>query len=140
MDSSEEDLCTSCGKNPARHRLCVVKQGGSATQDLCDACFDAEAPQEWKDENTAIKAASCSYCGANAAVRAGTMDAIIGREVDRFACHSCFQEHHRFLLARLHGMEAGLVEEEASFQIEALRQLSEETESHMRDWVRQRDN
>lgn len=140
MEAPEDPLCTSCGRNPSRHHLAIVKGGSRENQSLCDDCFEAEAPQEYKDELAAIQAASCGYCGAQAALKASTIDTIIGRPADRFACYSCFQEHHRFLLERLHGMEAGLTDAKASDQIQVLQRLSEETEAHMRDWVRQRDN
>ena len=83
---------------------------------------------------------NCHYCGATAQVRVSAIDSILGTPGDRYACDSCFQEHHRFLLERLSTMDAELMELDNATQIEALRQLSDETEAHMQQWVKQRDN
>lgn len=88
----------------------------------------------------AVAVAHCNYCGAKAQGRVSTIDAIIGGPGDRFACDPCFQEYHRFLLERLNTMDAELMDLEKAMQIEALRQLYDETEAHMQQWVRQRDN
>ncbi|WP_035612199.1 hypothetical protein [Haloferula sp. BvORR071] len=96
--------------------------------------------EETKDEAAAPAAADCSYCGAKAQVRANTIDSILGESSNRFACPSCFQEHHRFMLERLGTMDAELMELDKATQMEALRQLSDETEAHMKQWVKQRDN
>ena len=44
------------------------------------------------------------------------------------------------MLERLGTMDAELMELDNATQMEALRQLSDETEAHMQQWVRQRDN
>jgi hypothetical protein len=140
MESPEETPCTSCGQRPAVHFMSSFGSGPQRQQALCDVCFEAKAPQSVKDETALLGSADCSYCGAKPVLRVGTIDSILGEPVDRFACHSCFQEHHRFMLERLGTMDAELMELDNATQMEALRQLSDETEAHMRQWVKQGDN
>jgi hypothetical protein len=140
MNSPETPLCSRCGKYPARHDFSIVESGKNESQHLCSWCFDREIRKAAKNEMAAVAAAHCNYCGATALSRVSTIDEIIGGLGDRFACNPCFEEYHRFLLERLNKMDAEPRELDKAKQIEALRQLYDETDAHMRQWVKKRDN
>ena len=140
MDSLERTFCSGCGKHVGKHHRKIVERGEIAGRPLCEQCYEAEILRIAEDEMAAVALASCNYCGKKALARVSSIDAIIGGPGDRFACESCYQEYHRFLLEYLDAMNAELLELDRATQIEAVRQIYDETEAHMQQWVRQRDN
>jgi protein-arginine kinase activator protein McsA len=138
MDFPETPFCSRCGKHPARYDFTIVKSGKNEIQPLCSRCYNRRIRQIANDEMAAVAAAHCNYCGAKATSRVSTIDAIIGGPGDRFACSPCFDEYHRFLVEHLNALDAMKLDK--AKQIEALRQLYDETDAHTHQWVKQRDN
>jgi protein-arginine kinase activator protein McsA len=124
-------LCDSCHQ---REATCHVAGLDDATQgrDLCPECFEASSP-EAKEFVSAQREARCEYCGGEPCA-GGTdfLSLVTGVQKLKFMCLPCSMEHNRYVQGQLRKGASGLSQEE---QLTSLRQLNEEADQHMKQWV-----
>jgi len=85
------------------------------------------------------KNAKCEYCGgAPCGGGPDTLAQLTGEGMkNRWMCMSCAPEYYSFIQSEFAKIPEGLTSPE---QIAEMRKVSENTDTHMRDFVRRRDN
>ena len=130
-------LCDSCHQQPATCHTVTIVDGVKQTRDLCSECFEAGSP-EAREFASARRAARCQYCGSQPC--AGGTDFLalaMGIQRMRFMCMPCTQEFQRYTQQELQRASAGLSQQE---QLAAIRTLCEKADTHMKQWVSERDS
>lgn len=136
MPESNLGLCEKCGTQPATIHLCDGSAGTS--RGLCEECMAREdsSASTWLEE---ARSAKCEYCGGSPCGGGTDTLGLITGEPQRFQwmCAPCSLEHHSRCLAEMNKIPKSLPNDQ---QIEALKQIAEQTKSHMRRFVAMRGN
>lgn len=134
---NEQTLCEKCGTRPATNFLCLGGTGVSSS--LCDECLEAGDPAS-ASFAAEIKAARCRYCGGHPC--SGGTDifplATGGAQEHRWMCMSCAMEYYSHVQTAFAGIAGTHLT--AVKQVERLREMQQDAEQHMKEFVRTRDN
>ena len=132
--SGSEQLCQSCGTQPARNHLCQIVHGQQTTLQLCDVCLRNHVAQTGF-ELRSLDGAQCFYCGG-VATSGGNNKAweIASRKRPfHYTCFRCAQLSHQFMTEALSSIPEGLPRED---QFERIEQIVRDVDAKVRAAVR----
>jgi hypothetical protein len=128
-------LCEQCHQREATIHITSIVDDLKHTRNLCAQCLESSGAPEAAFA-TSMRGARCDFCGAPANICGSDHLALCVGE-QRFArcCFSCSEEFNRYTGAAVKRMPDGLTQEQ---QLDAIRQLRQDAQHHMRDWVSRR--
>jgi protein-arginine kinase activator protein McsA len=129
-------LCDECHQREATAHICSFDDGVKQVRDLCPDCLESSTTPEAAGART-MRDARCDFCGAPATTGGTNVLALCAGEEapTSYMCWECSQEFNRYSGHITEKMPDDLSQEQ---QLAAFRQLRQETERHMKDWVSQR--
>ena len=136
MEKAAPEMCEVCGRKKATYHLC--RPGGDPPNvSLCGECMKTSAPDSVKEFMDVLRAGRCRFCGGQAAATDSLARMIRdpGTE-EEFLCMSCSTEYYRTGARYFDGL-SDLTGSDGRKQ---LMQCIEKLDTHMQQWVRQRDN
>jgi len=128
-------LCEQCHQREASNHVCSFVEGVKHTRDICTECLESSSTPEAVFA-ASMRGARCDFCGAPANV--GGTDHLAfcaGEHRLTHFCFSCSEEYNRFTGSATERMQEGLSQQQ---QLDALRQLRQDTEKHMKNWLSRR--
>ena len=131
-------LCEKCQERDATFHTTTIIGDVSKTTDLCRECFESSGASFAKGLAQSLHGTRCQYCGAPATI--GTMDHLAlgtGEQHMMRFCNACSTEFNGYTMLALKQCPEGLSQQE---QLEAMRQLREDAEQHMKQWVSKRQS
>ena len=136
MENASREMCEACGRKKATIHLC--QPGGNPSRiSLCDECVKTHAPDSVKGLMEDLKAGRCRFCGGQDAATDSLVRLIDGLGAEeKFLCKSCSTEYWR-AGSRYFDSPSDLAGSDAH---QRLVQCIENLDTHMKQWVRQRDN
>jgi protein-arginine kinase activator protein McsA len=128
-------LCEHCHQRIATNHITSFLEGVKHTLDVCTECLESSGTPEAAFV-ASMRGARCDFCGAPA--NTGGTDHLaqcLGEQRLTYFCNSCSEEYHRFTGAELKRLSENPSQQQ---QLDALRQLLQDAERHMRDWLLRR--
>ena len=128
-------LCEQCQEREATNHITSFIGDVKHTRGVCNECLESSGTPE-AECAASMRAARCDFCGAPANL-GGTdhLALCVGEQRFSHQCFSCSEEFNRYTGAAMERMPGGLSQEQ---QLDAIRQLRQDADRHMRDWLSRR--
>ena len=128
-------ICEQCHQREATSHICSFVNGVKQTRDLCTECLESSDTPE-AALAASIRGARCDFCGAPANTSGNnTLALCIGEERSDNFCFTCAEEYNRYTGSAVEQWPKDLSQQQ---QLDALRQLLQDADKHMKDWLSRR--
>jgi protein-arginine kinase activator protein McsA len=128
-------LCEQCHEREATNHLTSFVGDVKHTRDVCTQCLETSNSPE-SQFAASMRDAPCDFCGEFANI--GFTDHLalsVGEQRFTNLCFRCSEEFDRYTSAAMKRLSPDLPREQ---QLDAIRQLRQDAERHMREWLSRR--
>jgi hypothetical protein len=128
-------LCEQCHQREATNHICSFVEGVNRTRDICTECLESSGTPEAAFA-ASMRGARCDFCGAPPNV--GGTDPLalsVGDHRITHFCFDCSEEYNRYTGSAMEQMPKGLSPQQ---QLDLPRQLRQDADKYMKEWLSRR--